>query len=59
MPKNVDHVVVSYDTQPPVFLCKSCGASEAMELPVQLTRMVKLCRAFTLKHEDCTTQPGS
>lgn len=58
MPKNVDHVVVSYNTQPPVFLCTRCGDSEALELPVRMARLSKLCRAFTLKHEDCPAQPA-
>lgn len=52
MPNN-DHVVINYDTQPPVFLCTRCQKSEELELPVRITRLSKLCRAFTLKHEDC------
>lgn len=57
--KNNDHIVISYDTQPPVFLCTRCEKSEELELPVRITRLSKLCRAFTLKHEDCPTQAGS
>lgn len=55
--KNTDHVVVNYDTQPPVFMCMRCGVTEEMELPVRIMRLTKLCRAFTLKHEDCLVQP--
>jgi len=56
---NIDHVVLNYDTQPPVFLCTHCKESEKLELPVRITRLSKLCRAFALKHEDCVAQPGS
>lgn len=55
--KNLDHIVVRYDTQPPVFLCTRCGNSEELMLPVRISQLSKLCRAFTLKHEDCPAAP--
>jgi hypothetical protein len=52
--KNTDHIIVDYAKSPPVFRCTICDDTEVLVLPVSVTRLAKLSRAFILKHEDCS-----
>jgi len=48
-----NHVMVCYDVQPPVLECTRCLATEALVLPLPITKFLEVSADFEKKHIDC------
>lgn len=48
-----DHLVIDSRTNPPSLKCNHCGRSWPLSLPIKVSALVKLERAFRDEHGDC------
>lgn len=54
----VDHVTLQMDCNPPNMLCKHCGATHTMQLPLSIDACVRKLEAFIELHDDCPAPPA-
>jgi hypothetical protein len=45
--------VLDYASQPPVFRCLACGATQVVPLPLPITEVVQLSEQFQADHRRC------
>jgi hypothetical protein len=45
--------VISYAQQPPTLLCTRCGDSQALTLPMEISRLTEMVNAFGDRHRTC------
>ena len=50
---NTDHIVTDFSVTPPQFLCKHCGESSNILLPMLLDEFVVRGKAFVTLHQFC------
>lgn len=52
MSKN-DHIVLDYSVEPNRHLCKHCGQTKDIEMPIEVKKLLKEMKEFIKLHKNC------
>ena len=52
--KNIpEHIILDYNKQPTMMICKNCGEKRELHLPALVDDVIKQAQAFGESHKDC------